>query len=149
VRVVRALEVILLTDRRLSDLKRSHAFGDRKLDVLKICLGMEREVLYNRIDRRSIAMVEGGLVRETESLLAKGYSPDLKPMQAIGYRHMIQYLNGDWSMEKAISELQSDTRRYAKRQLTWFRSDPEVFWMEPEPTEMILEKVRAFLFENS
>jgi len=149
VRIIRALEIIHLTNRRPSDLTRAHGFGDRTLDALKLCLKVDREELYNRIDKRSVAMVETGLVQETESLLRKGYSPDLKPMKAIGYRHMIKYLKGDWSIDGAIREIQSDTRRYAKRQLTWFRADPEVTWIEPENFDLVLEKVKGFLLETA
>ena len=93
-------------------------------------------------------MVKAGLVEETEQLLSKGYSPDLKPMKAIGYRHIIKYLKGDWSLEEAIRELQGDTRRYAKRQLTWFRADQEVIWVEAEDFELVLKKVKGFLSEG-
>lgn len=148
-RVIRALEIIHLTHRRLSDLTRAHAFGGRTLNVLKLCLEADREDLYDRIDKRSLAMVENGLVEETEDLLRKGYTPDLKPMKAIGYRHMINYLQGDWSLDKAVSELQKDTRRYAKRQLTWFRADPEVTWIESGDFHMFKEKVRRFLVETA
>jgi tRNA dimethylallyltransferase len=149
VRIIRALEIIHLTKRRFSDLTREHAFGGRNLNALKLCLKVDREELYDRIDKRSLSMVDNGLVDETESLLRKGYSPDLKPMKAIGYRHMITYLKGDWSLDKAIGELQKDTRRYAKRQLTWFRADPEVTWIEPGNFHMFRDKVKGFLAETS
>jgi len=149
VRIIRALEIIDLTNRRFSDLTRAHAFGGRTLNALKLCLKVDREELYDRIDKRSLSMVENGLVDETESLLRKGYSPDLKPMKAIGYRHMITYLKGDWSLDEAINELQKDTRRYAKRQLTWFRADPEVTWIEPGNFHVVLEKVKDFLLETA
>jgi tRNA dimethylallyltransferase len=148
-RIIRALEVIHQTHRRLSDLTNAHAFGGRTLNVLKLCLNVERQKLYDRIDKRSLAMVENGLVEETESLLNRGYSPDLKPMKAIGYRHMVTYLNGDRSLDEAISELQKDTRRYAKRQLTWFRADPEVTWIEPGNFQLFEEKVKKFLMETT
>ncbi|MBW2616261.1 MAG: tRNA (adenosine(37)-N6)-dimethylallyltransferase MiaA [Deltaproteobacteria bacterium] len=149
VRIIRALEIIHLTNRRFSDLTRAHAFGGRTLNALKLCLKVDREELYDRIDKRSLSMVENGLVGETESLLRKGYSPDLKPMKAIGYRHMITYLKGDWSLDEAISELQKDTRRYAKRQLTWFRADPEVTWIEPGNFHVVKDKVKEFLPETA
>lgn len=148
-RIIRALEIIHLTKRRLSALAREHAFGGRTLNVLKLCLKVDREKLYDRIDKRSLAMVDNGLVEETEGLLRKGYGPDLKPMKAIGYRHMINYLKGDWSLDRAISELQKDTRRYAKRQLTWFRADPEVTWIEPGNFHVFQEKVKGFLVETA
>ena len=91
------------------------------------------------------SLIESGLVRETEGLLKKGYSPHLKPMKSLGYRHMIQYLEGTWELDEAIRKLQADTRRYAKRQLTWFRADPEVNWMNPAGMDNIIKKVSEFL----
>ena len=94
-------------------------------------------------------MVESGLIEETEALLAKGYSPDLKAMKSIGYRHMVNYLNGKWSFDETIHKLQRDTRRYAKRQLTWFRADPEYSWVLPEDFGSLLARIKLFLLEKS
>ena len=93
-------------------------------------------------------MVASGLADETEDLLAKGYSPDLKPMMSIGYRHMVNYLRGRWSLEEAIHNIQKDTRRYAKRQFTWFRADPEYVWIAPENFDSLFQKAQTFLLEN-
>ena len=144
VRITRALEIIHLTKKRPSDLSRRHGFGNRAFNALKFCLEIERKQLYDRINERSMTMVETGLVEETETLLSKGYSPCLKPMKAIGYRHMVKYLKGDWSLSEAISNLQRDTRRYAKRQLTWFRADLEFSWVSPEDFNLILDKIKGF-----
>ncbi len=144
VRITRALEIIHLTKEHPSDLIRQHGFRDRTLDALKICLEVERKQLYHHINERSVAMVEAGLAEETENLLSKGYSPDLKPMKAIGYRHMVKYLNGAWSLAEAIHNLQRDTRRYAKRQITWFRADQEFSWVSPEDFSLVLDKIREF-----
>lgn len=148
-RIMRALEIVHLTNQRPSDLSREHGFGDRPLSALTFCLKVDREQLYHRINERSMAMVEAGLPEETESLLKKGYSAGLKPMKSIGYRHMVKYLKGDWSLAEAIHNLQRDTRRYAKRQLTWFRADPEVTWIVPEDLDLVLKKTRAFLLETA
>jgi tRNA dimethylallyltransferase len=144
-RIIRALEIAHLTNRRPSNVIKAHGFSDTSLNTLKICLEVDREKLYNRINRRSVAMIESGLAEETENLLAKGYTPDLKPMMSIGYRHMVNYLRSEWSLEEAIHNIQRDTRRYAKRQLTWFRGDPEYEWVSPENPDSILKKVKAFL----
>ncbi|MBW1849908.1 MAG: tRNA (adenosine(37)-N6)-dimethylallyltransferase MiaA [Deltaproteobacteria bacterium] len=148
-RILRALEIAHLTKRRPSELFNEHGFSDTPLNTLKICLEVERELLYRRINERTVAMVETGLPEETENLLAKGYSPDLKPMKSIGYRHMVNYLRGEWSLEETIYTIQRDTRRYAKRQLTWFRADQEYVWIKPEDFDIILAKAKAFLFENA
>ncbi|MBN1106832.1 MAG: tRNA (adenosine(37)-N6)-dimethylallyltransferase MiaA [Deltaproteobacteria bacterium] len=145
VRILRALEVIHLTKGRLSSMIRNHGFRERTFQAFKICLQMERKELYHRIDERCIRMVEEGLVAETKGLLEKGYSPGLKPMKSLGYRHMIRVLKGEWDLETAIVQLQTDTRRYAKRQLTWFRADPGVVWFRPDEAEEIRERIRSFL----
>jgi len=141
-RVIRALEVIHQTNKPLSTLMRNHGFGDHSFRALKICLYMDRERLYDRIDQRSAEMIEAGLARETEALLAKGYSPDLKPMKSLGYRHMVRFLKGEWGLDEAILQLQRDTRRYAKRQLTWFRADPEMLWLEPGALDVMITKIK-------
>jgi tRNA dimethylallyltransferase len=147
VRIIRAFEIIHLTNRFPSDLIKQHSFNERPSDALKLCISVDREELYRRINKRSEAMVKAGLVEETEQLLRKGYSPDLKPMKAIGYRHMVKYLKGDWSLEEATRNLQGDTRRYAKRQLTWFRADQDMVWVAAEDFETVLKKVEGFLRE--
>lgn len=144
VRLIRALEIIQLTNRLPSALSGEHGFRDRSLNALMICMKVSREHLYERINKRSVFMVEGGLVEETENLLMQGYSPDLKPMKAIGYRHIIKYLKKEWTLIEAIHRIQRDTRRYAKRQLTWFRADPEASWVDPEDFDVILKKVKDF-----
>ena len=147
-RIIRALEIVHLTGRLYSELTREHGFETTSLSALKLCLDIDREILYDRINKRSITMVESGLIQETEELLRKGYSPRLKPMKAIGYRHMVKYLLGEWSLEEAVHNLQRDTRRYAKRQLTWFRADPEYAWIRPEDFDVVLRKIIDF-FERT
>ena len=93
-------------------------------------------------------MIERGLVAETEMLLHKGYSPELKSMKSLGYRHMVKFLKGACGLDEAIHQLQMDTRRYAKRQLTWFRGDPEMIWMNPLDFGKIVGKVEAFLHDG-
>jgi tRNA dimethylallyltransferase len=93
-------------------------------------------------------MVEKGLVEETRNLIKTGYSPQLKPMKSLGYRHAVQYLEGFWSLNRMIGELQKDTRRYAKRQLTWFRADPEIKWRSPDARETLVHDIDAFLRED-
>jgi tRNA dimethylallyltransferase len=145
VRITRALEIIQLTNQPLSSLVKNHGFKDRALQALKICLQMEREGLYHRINQRSLAMVEKGLIEETEVLLGKGYSPEIKPMKSLGYRHAVRYLEGDWSLDRMIGELQRDTRRYAKRQLTWFRADPEMKWFDLDGKASLFREIGSFI----
>ncbi len=144
-RIIRNLEIADLTGRRPSDLIKEHGFSDTPLNTLTICLDVERQELYKRIDKRSVAMVDEGLAEETKHLLNKGYASDLKPMQSIGYRHMVNYLQGGWSLEEALHSIQRDTRRYAKRQFTWFKGDSDNVWIAPEDMERIQAKIGEFL----
>jgi len=144
-RIIRALEVITLTNRTLSSLIQRHAFKEKSFQALKICLHMEREQLYQRINERSLAMIETGLMKEAQSLLDKGYSPELNAMKSLGYRHVLRFMEGTWDLDKTIHQLQTDTRRYAKRQITWFRGDPEMVWVKPEDREIINRKIREFI----
>jgi tRNA dimethylallyltransferase len=145
VRVLRALEIIELTKKPLSALVRGHGFRDSAFEALKICLQIVRDALYHRINRRSHLMVERGLVEETKNLLATGYSPALKPMKSLGYRHAVRYLEGRYDREEMVRQLQLDTRRYAKRQLTWFRADPSNRWIDPQRKEHLVETIASFV----
>lgn len=149
VRVMRALEIIYQTRQRSSDLMKEHRFRDRPLNSLKLFLKAEREQLYHRINERSAAMVQMGLVEETQALIKKGYSPNLKPMKAIGYRHAVRYLEGIWTLEYMKDKLKRDTRRYAKRQMTWFRADPEAIWIDRDDFGPALKKIKTFLSETT
>lgn len=144
-RIIRALEIYETTEKAISKYHREHKFADSPFKVLKIGLQINREALYDRINRRVDAMVDAKFVDEVKGLLEKGYSTDLKSMQAIGYRHMIDFIEGRISWDEAFRTLKRDTRRYAKRQLTWFRADPEIVWLEPEQVKDIHGLIKSFL----
>lgn len=127
-RIIRALEVYSLGRKPISLFQREHGFRDAPYDVLKIGLCCERKDLYRRIEIRVDRMVEMGWVDEVRSLLNQGYGPGLKSMQSLGYRHILSHLFGDLTLKEAIHLVKRDTRRYAKRQITWFKADPEIFW---------------------
>ena len=148
VRITRSLEIMQLTGRSFSSLSREHRFKNKTFRCLKICLQIEREALYHRINERSLSMVQKGLIEETRSLLGKGYSPGLKPMKSLGYRHAVRHLEGLMDLRRMIGELQKDTRRYAKRQLTWFRADPEMKWAVPGAREVLVKEIDAFIKKN-
>jgi tRNA dimethylallyltransferase len=132
-RVIRALEVYNQTGIPISMWQKRHKSDTRqKFSYKKIGLIRPRKELYDRIDTRAEAMLRAGLLREVKGLLNKGYSCHLKPLQSLGYRHMILYLKGAVSFDEAVRQLKRDTRHYAKRQLTWFRTDPEIRWYHPE-----------------
>lgn len=144
VRLLRSLEIIRLTDRKFTELTVGHGFKESYYQTLKFFLETERDKLYKRINERSLSMVDKGLVEETGRLIDMGYSPDLKPMKSIGYRHAVGLIRGIWNKKKMISELQKDTRRYAKRQLTWFRTDNELIRVSPENSSLIVKMVKMF-----
>lgn len=145
VRIMRALEVIHLTGFPFSELTRKHGFSDTGFLALNLSLNVDRQVLYTRINRRTMSMIDSGLISEVERLLAMGYSPELKPMQAIGYRHIVGYLEGRWNLDEATRLIQRDTRRYAKRQLTWLRADSDIVWVNPDDKPDIINTVMAFM----
>lgn len=146
VRIVRALEVQRLTGRPLSDWQRAHAFTDRPYDVLTLVLCPPPEELERRIAERCSAMWPGGLVAETEAVLAAGFSGELRPLQAIGYREAQEYLRGTLDHASAVERMRLATRQYAKRQRTWFRALEGATWLDGgEPHDAVVARSRDFL----
>ncbi|MFP4032304.1 MAG: tRNA (adenosine(37)-N6)-dimethylallyltransferase MiaA [Desulfococcaceae bacterium] len=144
-RIVRALEVLEVTGRHLSTHQADHDFGDAPYRLFRIGLYREREELYERIERRVDAMLAEGLLEEVRGLLARGYGPELKPMGAIGYRHMVDFLAGRVDWAETVRLLKRDTRRYAKRQLAWFRAEADTRWTTPESMGALLPELKNFL----
>jgi tRNA dimethylallyltransferase len=104
--------------------------------------------LYRRINQRTALLFEYGLEDEVRDLLGRGYAPELKSMQSIGYRHMIQYIAGNWSFERCRELLARDTRRYAKRQYTWFNRDPSISWFDREERSALFSHIDTMLSQN-
>ena len=144
-RITRAIEVFKATGKSISAHHLAHRFGEAPFRTLKIGLEMERTALYERIDRRVEAMLEAGLPGEVQRLLDMGYHSELKSMKSIGYRHMADFIEGRTSWDEAVRTLKRDTRRYAKRQYTWFKADPEVLWAPPEALKKMRFWVEDFL----
>ena len=144
-RIIRALEVYKSTDKPLSEHHREHGFSSAPYQLLKFGLYMDRNILYERINQRVEKMLAEGLLNEVKALLEQGYGPELKTMRSIGYRHMVDYLSGTLTWDNAVETLKRDTRRYAKRQFTWFRVDTEIEWMQPERIHEMSEKIDSFL----
>ncbi|MEW6519652.1 MAG: tRNA (adenosine(37)-N6)-dimethylallyltransferase MiaA [Thermodesulfobacteriota bacterium] len=113
--------------------------------VLKIGLNRDRTELYARINQRVEIMVEQGILQEVEHLLAMGYARELNPMQSIGYKHMINYIDKIWQWDEALACLARDTRRYAKRQLTWFGRDEEIRWFRPDDSDAVRGIINEFV----
>jgi tRNA dimethylallyltransferase len=130
VRIIRALEVIELSGCRLSELQQAHAFAERPYRLLQLGLLPERQILDRRIDRRVEAMLASGLLAEVDALLSRGFGAGSKALQTIGYRECVQHLRGALTLEQAVARIQLETRKYAKRQLTWFRADRSIIWVD-------------------
>jgi tRNA dimethylallyltransferase len=144
-RIIRALEVHEVTGEPISQHQKGHGFEDARYTILWIGLTLDRDILYDRINRRVDAMVAAGLEREVRRLLDQGYPSSLRSMQSIGYRHMADYLEGRVPWDEMLRLLKRDTRRFAKRQLTWFRACPQIEWLEPSETDLMLSRIHSFL----
>jgi tRNA dimethylallyltransferase len=129
-RIVRALEVFRVTGLAMSRHQAAHGFNRPEYDTLTIGLRMDRERLYRTIGERFDAMLTAGLVGEVRALLEAGYTPHIPPLSTIGYKHIAAFLQGGTTLEAAIELAKRDTRRLAKRQLTWFRREPDVVWID-------------------
>lgn len=148
IRISRGLEVYELTGRPLSEHQSEHAFKTPNVEALKIAVNRPREELYQRIDARVDAMLAAGFVDEVRALAERGLV-GLKPLQSLGYRHIGSYLAGDVEFEEAVRTLKRDTRRFAKQQLSWLRSEPNVVWTLADVDLDELERdVRAFIEER-
>ena len=144
-RIIRALEVWECTGKPMSVLQKEHGFRENPFNTLKIGLKRPRSELYERINRRVAEMMELGLLTEVRELLDRGYGPDLKSMQALGYRHMVHHLINGMKIDEAVRTMKRDTRHYAKRQMTWFGGDQEIKWFHPQETEEIARLAREFM----
>ncbi len=145
VRIIRALEVYRMTGVPLSRYQQEHDFGRERYRALQIGIRVERAELYRRIERRVDAMVASGLEREVRRLLNAGWNRDLKAMRSIGYKEMTAWLTGECTQDEAVALIKRDTRRYAKRQLTWFNAERDILWLEyPEKFDTISQLAHEF-----
>ncbi len=148
VRAERALEVYYLTGQKMSELQSVHSFQDQQFDYLKIGIHLDRELLKERIDARVDTMIESGLVEEVKRLRDMGYSSELKPMQSIGYKEINQFLDGMISLDEAAGLIKRDTKRFAKRQMTWLRKDNEINSYELEKDRELMVDLAQKFFEE-
>ncbi|MFQ5350221.1 MAG: tRNA (adenosine(37)-N6)-dimethylallyltransferase MiaA [Thermoanaerobaculia bacterium] len=140
-RILRALEVIELSGKPLSKWIAERPFGERPLRALKVGLTLPREVLYDRIASRVERMIHQGWLDEVSRLLAVWKDPDLPAFQAIGYRQLARHLLEGWPLEAAVDDIIRATRRYAKRQMTWFKRDAGIVWHRAEDLEAVAHSV--------
>lgn len=147
-RAIRALEVYKHTGKPISYFQEESKKQPPKYDYAYIMLSMDRAKLYDRIEQRVDLMIKQGLVEEVEGLIKMGYDSSLNSMKALGYKEIASYLDGAVSMEEAVRILKRDTRHYAKRQLTWFRRDERLFWLESDnfyKKEHLLENIIRYI----
>lgn len=128
-RIVRALEVFITTGTPLSEHHDAHRFQPAPYNALRLCLNRGRPELYRRINLRVEQMFSEGFVKEVHGLLSSGVPATARPMQAIGYRHVARYLHGEYSLDETIQYMQKDTRRLAKRQITWLKRIEQARWI--------------------
>ena len=127
-RVIRALEVCL-DGKKMQDFSTDLRYNEDYLPII-IVLNRDREILYDRINKRVDIMMENGLVEEVKNLLNMGYDKNLISMQGIGYKEIVKYLEGEYTLEEAIEIIKRDSRRYAKRQITWFKRYKDSKWFD-------------------
>lgn len=145
-RVIRALEYYEQTGEKISEHNEREKQKESPYNFAYFVLNQPREVLYKRIDKRVDLMIEQGLVEEVRGLMEKGYGRDLVSMQGLGYKEIYSYLQGEISLSDAIYILKRDTRHFAKRQLTWFKREQDVVWVEKDKLSTE-EEQRSFCLE--
>lgn len=143
-RIIRALEVMSITGARYSSLRKRWKAGVKRVDDLFIVLSPDREELYEKINVRVDQMLAAGLIDEVKGLLDMGFSKELRTMQSLGYRHVVSYLEGAENLSQTAERIKRDTRKYAKRQLTWFRRE-DARWFAPKGEQKIYKLVDSFL----
>lgn len=143
-RILRALEVCLTTGKTYTSLRNLKP-KKRNFNIIKIGLKMPREQLINRIHQRVDKMISSGLVEEVRGLLPHR---NLNALNTVGYKEIFNYIDGKWSLNLAVEKIKTNTRRYAKRQMTWFSKDKENVWFDPENYDSILGHIRNSISKN-
>ncbi len=151
-RVIRAIEIYRQSGVTMSEYNKNFRTEVEDYNLSMIGLTMDRQKLYQRINKRVDKMMDDGLIEEVQFLLSKGYTKDLVSMQGIGYKELIDHLEGNMSLEETIDLIKKKSRNYAKRQLTWFRRDPRIKWFnkdaydnEEDILNDIIDEIRAKL----
>ena len=139
-RVIHALEICYQTGRTYTSFRRQEK-KQRPFKIIKIGLNREREELYHRINLRVDKMMTDGLLDEVQSLQSKRTN---NALNTVGYKEMFTYLDGTWSLEEAVERIKGNTRRYARKQLTWFKRDEEMRWFHPQQKEDILKYISQY-----
>lgn len=147
-RVIRAIEFYRQTGKKISDHNRQEREKSSPYQFLYYVIDLPRELLYSRIEQRVDQMIEQGLVEEVKALQAMGCTRDMVSMQGLGYKEILDYLNGQLTLDEAVYVLKRDTRHFAKRQLTWFRRERDVRWLELETFAGSREKMLSAVLKD-
>ena len=143
-RILHALEIYYMTGKPYSSLRKEEA-KMRHFDIVKIGLNRDRTELYDRINRRVELMIKEGLVEETRSVYEKRH---LNPLNTVGYKELFAHFDGELTLEEAIERIQANSRKYARKQLTWFRRDESIRWFHPDDKEQVLNYIDERLSQN-
>ena len=139
-RILRVLEIYKATGKSKTEQEIESRKNGVKYDYKVFAINMDREKLYERINKRVDIMIEQGLIQEVETLLKK-YDEFPTAMQGLGYKEVVEYLQGTTSKEEMIDKIKMETRRYAKRQITWFKKNKQTIWIGPNDLQMILNEI--------
>jgi len=142
-RIIRALEIFETTGKTMSDYNKNFRTTNDDYDLSMICLNMNRDKLYERINHRVDKMLEMGLIDEVKGILDMGYNKNLVSLQGIGYKEIIMYLENEYSLNEAIEKIKQGSRNYAKRQLTWFRRDNRIKWIDVDDYNNVDDLTKA------
>lgn len=142
-RMIRAIEFYRLSGQMISEHNEKERMKPPAYKALYCCLTMDRETLYKRIDERVDKMLEKGLLAEVQRLRDQGYTKDMVSMQGLGYQELLRYLSGELTFDEAVRRIKRDSRHFAKRQLTWFKRERDVFWIERDrmDTEAVVDTI--------
>ena len=147
-RTIRALEYYHLTGEKISDHNEREATKENAYNACYFVLNDERSLLYERIEQRVDEMLENGLVEEVRRLVENGCTRDMVSMQGLGYKEIVDYLEGRCTLEEAIYVIKRDTRHFAKRQLTWFKREKEVIWVDKQAFSYDNQKILQFMMRK-
>lgn len=144
-RIIRALEYFDKTGESIVAEQEMHGFNDNCYECMKIGLNIPRDILYDKIEKRADRMISNGLVEEVADLMGRGYDESIRPMQTMHYKYVMDLIRGRKDMAETVRLLKRDTRRYAKRQLTWFRRDDDIRWFNPGDFDPIKKSIDDYL----
>lgn len=147
-RVIRAIEYFRITGEKISEHNKRESNKNSPYLFKYYCLNMDRKLLYERINKRVDIMIENGLVEEVKKLLNMGYSKNLISMQGIGYKEIVSYLQKEMTLDEAIDTIKQETRRFAKRQLTWFKREKNVEFINYEDYEFDKKRILEYMVND-